>query len=162
MFCQPIYQLVEEWLSRRGAGSDLVAKEHPIVLRLIWRTGYVIITCVIAMIFPVFNSVLGLIGALSFWPLTVYFPVEMYISQAHIRKFSPTWIWLNILTWACLIIALAAAAACVQGIIIELNHYQPFNSFSWCIFGLTTFCETFGWYNYLRPFWMLYAPFVST
>ncbi|KAJ6426196.1 hypothetical protein OIU84_026724, partial [Salix udensis] len=36
------------------------------------------------MIFPFFNSVLGLIGAMSFWPLTLYFPVQMYISQAKI------------------------------------------------------------------------------
>lgn len=137
MVCQPIYQLVEEWSIRRWPGSDFIVKEHPIGIpfigiykmnffRLMWRTAYVIITCVIAMIFPVFNSVLGLIGALSFWPLTIYFPVEMYISQAHIRRFSPTWIWLNILNWASFIITFAAAAACVQGIIIQLNHYQPF------------------------------------
>lgn len=141
MFCQPIYQLVEGWMSSRWSGSDFIVKEHPIYIpfigiykmnffRLIWRTVYVIITSVIAMIFPVFNSVLGLIGAISFWPLTVYFPVEMYISQAHIPKFSPTWIWLNILNWACLIITFAAAAACIQGIIVELHHYQPFKSFS--------------------------------
>lgn len=141
MFCQPTYQLVEDWLHHRYPENDFIVKERPIlipfigiynvnVFRMIWRTSYVIFTSVIAMIFPVFNSVLGLIGAASFWPLTVYFPVEMHISQAKIRSFSLPWIWLKILSGACLVITLVAAAACVQGIIVELSHYQPFKSVS--------------------------------
>ncbi|KAB1208599.1 Amino acid permease 1 [Morella rubra] len=141
VFCQPTYQLVEDWLRHRYPENDFIVKERPIlipfigiynvnVFRMIWRTSYVIFTSVIAMIFPVFNSVLGLIGAASFWPLTVYFPVEMHISQAKIRSFSLPWIWLKILSGACLVITLVAAAACVQGIIVELSHYQPFKSVS--------------------------------
>ncbi|KAE8637426.1 hypothetical protein CSA_021612 [Cucumis sativus] len=30
---------------------------------------------------PFFNDIVGLLGALGFWPLTVYLPVEMYIAQ---------------------------------------------------------------------------------
>ena len=89
-----------------------------------------IFTTVVAMIFPVFNSVLGLIGAAAFWPLTVYFPIEMHISKAKIPSFSLNWIWLKILNLACFIITIVAVAACIQGIITELNHYQPLKSIS--------------------------------
>ncbi|KAK7841291.1 amino acid permease 1 [Quercus suber] len=63
-----------------------------------WRIVYVIFTTMFAMLFPVFNGVLGLIGAASFWPLTVYFPIEMYISQAKIGSFSLKWFGLKTLS----------------------------------------------------------------
>ncbi|KAM3233558.1 hypothetical protein P3L10_018917 [Capsicum annuum] len=61
--------------------------------RMLWRTAHVIVTAVIAMIFPFVNAILGLIGAASFYPLTVYFPIEMHIAQKKIPKYSFTWIW---------------------------------------------------------------------
>lgn len=33
-----------------------------------------------------FNEVLALLGALGFWPLKVYFPIEMYIAQKGVRR----------------------------------------------------------------------------
>uniref|UniRef100_A0A2N9EH63 Amino acid transporter transmembrane domain-containing protein n=1 Tax=Fagus sylvatica TaxID=28930 RepID=A0A2N9EH63_FAGSY len=141
VFSQPVYQLVEDWCKSLWPESDFIVKEHQIVIpfvgifnmnlfRLIWRTVFVIFTTVVAMIFPVFNSVLGLIGAAAFWPLTVYFPIEMHISKAKIPSFSLNWIWLKILNFACFIITIVAVAACIQGIITELNHYQPLKSIS--------------------------------
>lgn len=85
-----------------------------------------ILTAVIAMILPFFNDFLGLIGAASFWPLTVYFPVEMYIVQSKMRKYSATWIWLKILTWACLVVSLVAAVGSIQGLAKALQSYKPF------------------------------------
>jgi len=41
----------------------------------------VVSTTGIAILFPLFNDMLGVIGAVKFWPLVVYFPVEMYIVQ---------------------------------------------------------------------------------
>ncbi|KAB2045056.1 hypothetical protein ES319_D01G135300v1 [Gossypium barbadense] len=95
---------------------------------LVWRTAYVIITAVVAMIFPFFNDFLGLIGAGSFWPLTVYFPIEMHIAQSKTPKYSFRWIWLKILSWVCLVISLIAAAGSVQGLIQSLKTYKPFQT----------------------------------
>lgn len=100
------------------------------MFRVIWRTVYVILTAVIAMLFPFFNSVIGLLGAIAFWPLTVYFPVEMYISRAKIRKFSVTWMWLQVLSWTCFIVTLLAAAGSIQGLVKDLQTYKPFSSAS--------------------------------
>lgn len=141
VFSQPVYQAVEKWFSSRCGTSHFMVQEHQVVIpfvgiynvnffRLIWRTTYVIFTSVIAMLFPVFNSVLGLLGACAFWPLTVYLPVEMHISQAKVGSFSLPWICLKTLCWACLIITLVAGAASIQGIITEIRHFQPFKSVS--------------------------------
>ncbi|KAK3193119.1 hypothetical protein Dsin_024429 [Dipteronia sinensis] len=127
VFCQPIYNLVEEWCSRQWPESKFI---KGFMFRLIWRTFYVIVTCVIAMLFPFFNSILGLLGALSFWPLTVYFPIEMYISRSKIRRCSFVWTWLKVLSGTCLVVSLLAAAGSIEGLIKEVSAYKPFNSVS--------------------------------
>ena len=77
---------------------------------------------------PFFNDILGLLGACIFWPLTVYFPVEMHIAQNKIPTYSRKWMWLNVLSGACLIVSLVAAGGSIQGIATELKTYRPFMS----------------------------------
>ncbi|XP_010058357.2 amino acid permease 2 [Eucalyptus grandis] len=98
------------------------------VFQLIWRTIFVIATTVISMLLPFFNEVIGLVGALGFWPLTVYFPVEMYIAQMKIHKWSTKWIGLQILSIACLIISVAATMGSIAGIVLRLQSYKPFGT----------------------------------
>lgn len=93
---------------------------------MIWRSAYVIVTSAIAMFVPFFNDILGLIGAFAFWPLTVYFPVEMYIAQAKIRRFSALWVWLNILSMGCLLVSILAACGSIKGLTQSLKTYKPF------------------------------------
>ncbi|CAH9065702.1 unnamed protein product [Cuscuta epithymum] len=139
VFCQPIFGFVESRCHRRWGTSGFVMTEHLIRIpllgtfplnwfRLVWRTSYVIVTALIAMIFPFFNDFLGLIGAASFYPLTVYFPIEMYIAQTKIPKWSFTWVWLKILSWACLVISLMAAAGSIQGLASDVKTYKPFKA----------------------------------
>ncbi|GFQ06945.1 amino acid permease 6 [Phtheirospermum japonicum] len=134
VFAQPIFGFVEKSCSEKWPGNKFITAEHKLlngsytinVFRLLWRTVYVVLTAVIAMIFPFFNGFVGLIGAASFYPLTVYFPIEMYIAQAKIPKFSFTWTWLKILSWACLVVSLVAAAGSIQGLVHDVRKYKPF------------------------------------
>ncbi|MED6207662.1 Amino acid permease 6 [Stylosanthes scabra] len=136
VFCQPIFGFVEKWSKEKWSNSQFVNAEHSLCgttlsvnfFRLVWRTLYVIFTAVIAMLFPFFNDFLGLIGSLSFWPLTVYFPIEMYIKQTNMQRFSFTWTWLKILSWACLIVSIISAAGSIQGLAQDLKKYQPFKA----------------------------------
>ncbi|CAA2958561.1 amino acid permease 6-like [Olea europaea var. sylvestris] len=139
VFAQPIFGYVEKRCSQKWPENKFIGTEHAIdvplcgswyinLFRLLWRTVYVIVTAVIAMIFPFFNDFLGLIGAASFYPLTVYFPIEMHIAQAKIPKYSFTWIWLKILSWACLIVSLVAAAGSIQGLAHDVKKYKPFET----------------------------------
>ncbi|XP_059285411.1 amino acid permease 6-like [Lycium ferocissimum] len=137
VFCQPIYGFVEARCSEKWPDNKFITSQHAINIpwfgvyyanyfRMLWRTAYVIVTAVIAMIFPFFNAILGLIGAASFYPLTVYFPIEMHIAQRKIPKYSFTWIWLQILSWACLIVSLVAAVGSIQGLTQDVKSYKPF------------------------------------
>ncbi|KAJ6335719.1 hypothetical protein OIU78_012350 [Salix suchowensis] len=71
---------------------------------------------------------IGLLGALGFWPLTVYFPVEMYIAQKKIPKWSTRWLSLQILSVACLIITIAAASGSIAGVVGDLKSIKPFQT----------------------------------
>ncbi|KAG2667891.1 hypothetical protein I3760_15G135300 [Carya illinoinensis] len=139
VFCQPIFGFVERWSHKQWPDNKFITSEYAIEVpfcgayfvnsfRLVWRTAYVIVTALIAMTFPFFNDFLGLLGAASFWPLTVYFPIEMYIAQSKLQKFSFTWMGLKILSWACLIVSIVAAAGSIQGLAQDLKKYKPFQS----------------------------------
>ncbi|XP_059633315.1 amino acid permease 6-like [Cornus florida] len=139
VFCQPIFGFVESQSKKRWPESDFITVDHNVSIpfygvyhvnffRLVWRSCYVIVTAVVAMIFPFFNHFVGLIGALSFYPLTVYFPIEIYIAQAKIPKFSFTWTWMKILSWACLVVSIVASAGSIQGLAKNLKEYHPFKN----------------------------------
>ncbi|KAJ4965006.1 hypothetical protein NE237_016855 [Protea cynaroides] len=139
VFCQPIFGFVENWFTQRWPENGFIMNEYDVNIpfygsyylnffRLIWRTTYVIMTVVLAMVFPFFNDFLGIIGAVSFWPLTVYFPIEMHIAQAKLQKFSSRWIWLKIMSWVCLIVAIVAFVGSAQGLITDLKTYKPFKN----------------------------------
>ncbi|KAJ7007044.1 hypothetical protein D5086_022348 [Populus alba] len=139
VFCQPIFSFVESRCHRRWPDSKFITREHAInipfygvyylnLFRLVWRTLYVIVTAVLAMILPFFNDFLALLGAISFWPLTVYFPIEMYMARSKMPKFSFRWTSLKMLSWACLAVSLVSAAGSVEGLIQALKTYKPFKA----------------------------------
>ncbi|RHN82161.1 putative amino acid transporter, transmembrane domain-containing protein [Medicago truncatula] len=138
VFAQPIFSAVERLGSKQWPQSKLMTKEYDVripfvgiwrmnMFRLTWRTIYVIITTLIAMILPFFNNVVGLLGAISFFPLTVYFPTEMYLTQAQVPKYSTIWIGMKLLSGFCLIVTLVAAVGSIEGIVSDLKTYHPFN-----------------------------------
>ncbi|XP_074564833.1 amino acid permease 4-like [Curcuma longa] len=135
VFCQPLFAFIEKWASATWPESGFVTREISLPLgyrlslfRLAWRSAFVVLTTVISMLMPFFNDVVGLLGALGFWPLTVYFPVEMYIAQKRIPRWSTRWVCLQMLSMACLAITVAAAIGSVAGIITDLQIYRPFKS----------------------------------
>ncbi|KAK3427643.1 hypothetical protein EUGRSUZ_F03820 [Eucalyptus grandis] len=138
VYCQPLFAFVEKAANKKFPNSQFITRDIEIptlglrtyklnLFRLVWRTVFVITTTVISMLLPFFNDIVGLLGALGFWPLTVYFPVEMYIKQKQIPKWSTKWVCLQILSMACLIITIAAAAGSVAGVVLDLKSYKPFN-----------------------------------
>ncbi|KAK4484083.1 hypothetical protein RD792_011303 [Penstemon davidsonii] len=135
VFAQPIFGFVEKMCHQKWPENQFITKEYAVcgnfninLFRLVWRTLYVIVTALVAMIFPFFNDFLGLIGAASFYPLTVYFPIEMHIAQTKIPKYSFTWVWLKILSWACLVVSLVAAAGSIEGLAQHVKAYKPFKT----------------------------------
>ncbi|XP_057469387.1 amino acid permease 3-like [Actinidia eriantha] len=139
VYCQPLFAFIEKNAAEWFPESDFITKEIKIpipgfkpfplnLFRLVWRTIFVVITTVISMLMPFFNDVVGILGAFGFWPLTVYFPVEMYIAQKEIPKWSTRWLCLQILSVSCLCISIAAAAGSFAGVVLDLKSYKPFKT----------------------------------
>ena len=150
VLAQPIFSVVESHARRRWPESKFVMEEYPVVvgigingngngngnsmmsinlLRLSWRSLFVGFVTLVAMAFPFFNELLGFLGAISYWPLTVYFPVKMYIAQNKITptttttttSFSIRWFGLQILNFVCLLVALASLCGSLQGFVQALR-----------------------------------------
>ncbi|KAB1215012.1 putative amino acid permease 7 [Morella rubra] len=128
VFSQPLFANVEKWFADKFPRSRFVNESHslklpllPVIrlnlLRLCFRSIYVVATTGIAMMFPYFNQVLGVMGSLTFWPLTIYFPMEMYIKQMNIEAWTAKWVMLRTFSTFCLLVSLLALVGSTEGLI---------------------------------------------
>ncbi|KAG2682706.1 hypothetical protein I3760_11G203400 [Carya illinoinensis] len=128
IYCQPVFAFVERWAMKKYPNSSFVNNFYTFklpllpgfqwnLLRLCFRTAYVISTTALAMLFPYFNQVLGLLGALNFWPLAIYFPVEMYFVQKKIGAWTRQWIVLRIFSFVCFLVTVVGFIGSLEGLI---------------------------------------------
>lgn len=119
---QPLFDKGERAL--RGNFPNSVAKIRPLFLRLVFRSTYVGLTTLIACILPFFSVIVGLIGALVFWPVAVYFPIRMYRSVYKVGK------KLNCCLYAVdtlmLLVAICAVIGSLRNLIVSASSFQIF------------------------------------
>lgn len=138
VYSQPLFAFIEKFAFKCFPTSTFITREITLqipgskkhyglnLFRLIWRTIFVIITTFISMLLPFFTDIVGILGALGFWPLTIYYPVEMYILHQRIPRWSVKWICLQAMSMVCLAVSVAAAVGSVVGVIYDLQVYKPF------------------------------------
>lgn len=128
VYSQPLYANVETWCRFNFPDSGFVNNSYnlklPLLpnfqlspLRLCFRTLYVASTTVIAMLFPYFNQILGVLAGIIFYPLTIYFPVEMYISKCNIDEWTTKWVLLRTFSIVGFVVGLFTLIGSIQGII---------------------------------------------
>ncbi|KAL3689006.1 hypothetical protein R1sor_015315 [Riccia sorocarpa] len=138
IFAQPIFSFLESWILKRWPEKKFLHQRHKVsiygigtlqldIFRLVWRTIFVLITTLIALLLPFFNSIMGLLGSLAFFPLSVYFPIRIYMKRTSTKTFTLKWWFLCALMVSCLLVSLAAALGSFAGILQDTKHYQPFN-----------------------------------
>ncbi|XP_057863795.2 amino acid permease 3 [Cryptomeria japonica] len=139
VFCQPLYAFVEAWSSNTWTKSCFIQNEYQLdipvmgqlklnLFRLVWRTCFVVFTTVVSMILPFFNAIMGVLGAVAFFPLTVYFPVQMHIAQKKINQWTLKWCFLQLLNVLCFAVTMAALVGSLAGVVNILHHYTPFKT----------------------------------
>ncbi|KAL4183990.1 hypothetical protein AMTRI_Chr11g101120 [Amborella trichopoda] len=141
VFAQPIFAAIEDRVSSKWPSNFLLEARYEVKLlfstqtiwkvtlfSLIMRTTVVLLTTLVAILVPFFNSVVGLLGAIAFWPLTIYFPVAMHISQTNVKKGSMKWFLLQCLVLASLSVSVIAAIGSLVGITKSLKHSKPFQA----------------------------------
>ncbi|ONK77396.1 uncharacterized protein A4U43_C02F6100 [Asparagus officinalis] len=139
VYAQPIFAQFEKRIASQWPEAKFIHTTYTIHLpltksgplsftlsKLVLRTIFILFTTLVAMLLPFFNAMLGLIGALGFWPLSVYFPVSMHLSQNKIQRGAPKWIWLQGLSLVCLLISVGASVGSVEDIISNLKNAAPF------------------------------------
>ncbi|XP_058785203.1 amino acid permease 8-like isoform X2 [Vicia villosa] len=136
VLAQPLFRIVEMGANMKWPRSSFINKEYANkicsfsfninMFRLIWRTIFVIMATVMAMAMPFFNEFLSLLGAFGFWPLVIFFPIQMHISQKQINKFSLKWCVLQLLSFVCFMISACAGIGAVHGICKNITKYKLF------------------------------------
>ncbi|RWR90352.1 amino acid permease 8-like protein [Cinnamomum micranthum f. kanehirae] len=139
VFAQPIFARNEKWLSSKWPTTGFFHTVHTIRLpfakkrsyrftlcKLFGRTIFVVFTTLVAMMLPFFNSIVGLLGAVAFFPLTIYFPVSMYMVQANIKKWSGRWLMLQIMCITCLLVSVVSVIGSVADIVLNLKKAKLF------------------------------------
>ena len=135
VYAQPIFAQFEKKMAAHWPEAKFIHTTYTFRLtgplsftlsKLVLRSIFILFTTLVAMLLPFFNAVLGLIGALGFWPLSVYFPVSMHLSQNKIKMGAPKWLWLQGLSLICLLISLGASVGSVEDIISNLKNAAPF------------------------------------
>ncbi|XP_021745092.1 probable amino acid permease 7 [Chenopodium quinoa] len=128
VFSQPLFAAVDRWFAQKFPDNEFLHHSHTLKLpllpplrvnlyRLCIRTAYVASTTILAVAFPYFNQVLGILGALIFWPLSIYFPVEMYLKQRNIEAWTGWWIALRTFSYVCLVVTIFALSGSIGGLV---------------------------------------------
>ncbi|KAG6555036.1 hypothetical protein Mapa_003068 [Marchantia paleacea] len=123
VYVQPIFAAIERAVQSKWTGMKLIW------FRLISRTLFVIGVTFVASALPFFNDINGFIGAISFLPLTVYFPTAMYIkskgkSKSSTKELISIWV-LRIISG---LITLVAIIGSVEGIHSSVQGTKLFHT----------------------------------
>lgn len=152
------------WANVKWSESEFVTREYPIghmlfhgknitlfninLFRQALRTFFVVMMTMVTLTLPFFTNILGLMGSISYWPIVVYFPVEMHIAQNKIGKRTMKWIGLQLLSLICFLLSLAAASSAIHGLYKNMHTCNPFTAKEW--FDLRKeIPQTLAYYIYL-------------
>lgn len=143
VFAQPIFACIDRSVGRKWPEARIVHASKELTLpflfgdspkktlrfqpfKIVLRSLIIVVTTLVAMLLPFFNAVLGLLGALSFWPLTVFFPVTMHMVQNKVRRGTSKWFLLHGLSFVCLCVSVLASIGSVADIVNSFKHTAPF------------------------------------
>nr|XP_043605842.1 probable amino acid permease 7 isoform X2 [Erigeron canadensis] len=128
IYSQTLFGIVERWYVVKFPESVfvesfkvwLLAFDFRVnLLRLCFRSAYVVSTMGVAMLFPYFNEVLAFSGSIIYWPLTIYFPVEMYFVHKRIVPWTGKWIVLRMYSIFSFIVTIFVLVGSLEGLIAK-------------------------------------------
>jgi len=96
----------------------------PFGYRLVVRTAIVLLVLLICCIMPFFSAFVGLIGAVSYFPLAIHFPFRCYQKIYHTTR--PFDVFLEIFYWLFAFITSVSIVGSVRSIIVGWSTYKIF------------------------------------
>jgi len=116
VYTQPVFGFADRHFGGTAAEVPVLGARRVNVFRLCFRTAYVAATTALAVWFPYFNQVIGLLGAFTFWPLAIYFPVEMYLARNKVTPWTKQWLAIHGFSSVCLLISAFASVGSAVGV----------------------------------------------
>ncbi|GAB4817398.1 hypothetical protein N2152v2_004444 [Parachlorella kessleri] len=124
VYSQPVFAACEPLLRRLFPKT--IGRLRPRMLSIVFRSLYVVATTFISCLLPFFSSIIGLVGALVFWPAAVFFPIVMYTTVypniARGKKAA-----LTTLNAIMLVVALVAVVGAMRNIVKNSQNYTIFS-----------------------------------
>lgn len=112
-YAQPIFEWLEDLLLQRFPKA--VGRVPPFVFRLLVRTPLMVMVAIVATVVPAFGAITGLVGAATYWPTAVFYPLKAY-RNTHTISRGRGFLFLAINVALGLISAVATVGA-IQGIV---------------------------------------------
>ncbi|XP_021723936.1 lysine histidine transporter 1-like [Chenopodium quinoa] len=120
VFAMPVFDMLESFLVLKMKCKPSSA------LRLMTRTTYVGITMFIAIAFPFFGSLLGVLGGVAFAPTSFYIPCIIWLIICKPKRYSLSWF----LNWTFIIfgvmLTILAPIGAIRDIIVQCHTYKFF------------------------------------
>lgn len=122
LFTQPLYAAIEQGVARRWPWTPL--STSPRLTKLVWRSLYVALITFISALIPFFSQIIGLVGAVIYWPTAILFPVFVWLAvyPPHLS----VRVGLQTLNAAMLIVAILAIVGSLRSIINNADTYGVF------------------------------------
>ena len=126
VWSQPFFEFFEHWRDRKAEinGGRGPLGLSPMGFRVLLRSSYVVTGTLVTCAIPSLSIILGLAGALAFWPATVLFPIEAWV-----KVFSPRPAVkrsLRALNVLCALLTVAVAVSGVQQIVTQASQFKIF------------------------------------
>ena len=96
----------------------------PLPYRLVFRSILVAIITLLACIMPFFGAFVGLAGAVTWYPLAIFFPFAAYRKVFPVTK-GLSW-FLNAISAFTFLVAIAAVVGSVRSIVVGFSSYSIF------------------------------------
>eukprot|EP00882_Tetradesmus_deserticola_P014246 GHRQ01015144.1.p1 GENE.GHRQ01015144.1~~GHRQ01015144.1.p1 ORF type:complete len:291 (+),score=82.26 GHRQ01015144.1:770-1642(+) len=125
VYGQPVFATVEDLMLRMIPKLDNCAGKEW-VLRLGYRSLYVVITTVVACALPFFGAFVGLVGALTFWPTAIYYPIAMF--KAVYKPTGPKLWTMNAINGIMCLVTVLATMGAIETIISSASQFKPFSA----------------------------------
>lgn len=122
LFTQPLFAAIEHGVARCWPASPIATS--PRITKLVWRSLYIAFITFISALIPFFSQIIGLVGAVIYWPTAILFPVFVWLAVFPPRL--SVHIGLQTLNAAMLIVALLAIVGSLRSIINNADTYGVF------------------------------------
>lgn len=122
VFSQPVFHGLEMAVTDHVPGAS---RAPTLVLRIVLRSLYVCFTTTVAVLMPFFTDIIGLVGALVFWPAAVYYPVKLYCKLYKPRR--SVLVLMQIMNVVAAVTSLLAVIGASWNIKQHVSHF----TFSW-------------------------------